>query len=61
MDFSSFKIDNDIYLYFWILYFKPILNNDNTYELFLEKNNSWADFSEYNKVIEDNKRYIKYK
>jgi hypothetical protein len=61
MDFSSFKIDNDIYLYFWVLYFKPILNNDNTYELFLEKNKSWAEFSEYNKVIEDNKRYIKYK
>ncbi len=61
MDFSNFKIKNDIYLYFWILYFKPILNNDNTYELFLEKNNSWADFSKYNNLLEKNKNYIKYK
>lgn len=59
MDFSSWKLNNDIYLYFWILYFKPILNNNNTYELFLEKNN-WADFNEYTQIIEDNKKYIKY-
>ena len=39
LDFNSWKLKNDIYLYFWILYFKPILNIDNTYELFLEKNN----------------------
>ena len=61
MDFSSWKIENDVYLYFWIVYFKPILDYDNTYELFLEKNNSWADFNEYNDIIDDNKRYVKYK
>ena len=61
LDFSSWKIENDIYLYFWIVYFKPILDNDNTYELFLEKNSSWADFSEYKEIIEDNKKYVKYK
>ncbi|MDP3380553.1 MAG: hypothetical protein Q8S84_03310 [bacterium] len=59
MDFSDWKIENDIYLYFWIVYFKPILNYDNTYELFIEKNSSWADLSEYKDVIEDNKKYIK--
>ena len=61
MDFSNFKIENDIYLYFWIIYFKPILNNDNTYELFLEKNSSWADFNKYEQILENNKKYIKYK
>ncbi len=58
LDFSSWKIQDDIYLYFWIVYFKPILNYNNTYELFIEKNSSWADFSEYNNIIEDNKNYI---
>ncbi len=47
LDFSDWKIDNDIYLYFWIVYFKPILDIDNTYRLFIEKNSNWADFSEY--------------
>lgn len=59
LDFSLWKLENDIYLYFWILYFKPILNFDNTYELFIEKNSSWADFSEYKDMIKENKWYIK--
>jgi len=61
MDFSSFKIDNDIYLYFWIVYFKPIADYSNTYEKFLEKNNSWANFNDYKEIIEENKKFIKYK
>jgi len=61
LDFSKFALDNDPYLYFWILYFKPILNYENTYELFLEKNKSWVDFWEYEDVFEENKKYIKYK
>ena len=60
LDFWGWKIENDIYLYYWIIYFKPLLNFDNTYELFLEKNSSWADFSEYSDIIENNKKYIKY-
>ena len=59
LDFSSWKIKNDIYLYYWILYFKPILNYDNTYEQFIEKNANWADFNGYEDMIEDNKKYIK--
>jgi hypothetical protein len=61
MNFSSFKIENDIYLYFWIIYFKPILDYDNTYNLFLEKNSSWADFSEYKDIIDENKNGVIYK
>lgn len=60
VDFSSFAIKDDIYLYFWIVYFKPILDFDNTYNLFLEKNSNWADFSTYNEIIEKNKNFIKY-
>lgn len=61
MDFSKFAIKNDIYLYFWLVYFKPILDFDNTYELFLKKNTSWADFSEYKDILEKNKEKIIYK
>ena len=60
LDFSLWKIENDIYLYFWIIYFKPILDYNDTYSLFLKKNSSWADFSEYNMNIENNKTYVKY-
>jgi len=60
MDFSSFAIENDIYLYFWIVYFKPILSYNHTYEDFIKINNSWADFSEYNYIIEENKKSIIY-
>ena len=61
MDFSSFAIENDIYLYFWIIYLKPILSYNNTYENFIKINNSWADFSEYSSKIEENKKTIVYK
>lgn len=60
MDFSNFKVKNDIYLYFWIIYFKPILSIDNTYENFIKVNEKWADFEEYRKQIEKNKSFIKY-
>ena len=60
LDFSDFAIKDDIYLYFRIIYFKPILDYDHTYDLFLEKNTLWADFSEYTDIIENNKKYIKF-
>ena len=58
MDFSSFSLKNDIYLYFWVLYFRPILDYNNTYIKFIEQNTSWADFSLYSDIIEDNKNNI---
>ena len=61
LDFSKFALKNDPYLYFWILYFKPILDYSNTYDLFIEKNKSWANFSEFENIIENNKKYIRYK
>jgi len=60
LNFNSWKIEQDLYLYFWIIYFKPILDYNDTYSLFLKKNSSWADFSDYDIIIENNKTYIKY-
>ena len=54
-------MDDDVYLYFWIVYFKPIADYSKTYEKFLEKNNSWANFDDYKEIIEENKKFIKYK
>lgn len=61
MNFQNWKIDNDIYLYFWILYLKPILNYNNTYENFINENKYyWMDIKWYEDLIENNKKYIKY-
>jgi hypothetical protein len=60
LNFWKFKISNDIYLYFWILYFKPILDINNTYVQFINANKTWADFTEYSELISANKKYIKY-
>ena len=60
LDFSKFALKKDPYLYFWILYFKPILDFWNTYDLFIEKNKSWADFWDFSDIIKYNKKYIKY-
>lgn len=61
MDFSNFKVENDIYLYFRIVYFKPILNYDETYKNFLEKNKSWANFDDYENILKENEKFVKYK
>ena len=60
LNFTNWKIEDDIYLYFWIIYFKPILNFDNTYDYFIKQNSKWADFDEYQDIIKKNKKYIKY-
>jgi hypothetical protein len=60
MNFWDFTLKNDIYLYFWIIYFKPILDYNNTYKKFIESNEKWADFNEYKEIIKNNKKYIKY-
>jgi len=59
MDFSGFAIENDIYLYFWIIYLKPILDFDNTYDKFISAQ-TWSNFEEYKEIIEKNKNYIKH-
>ena len=60
LDFWKFALTHDIYLFFWIVYFKPIIDINNTYEAFINQNKSWADFWEYKKNISENKKYIKF-
>lgn len=59
LNFQDFALKDDIYLYFWIIYFKPILDFDNTYHKFIETNSSWADFWKHKNMLNNNK-YIKY-
>lgn len=58
MDFSKFAIKNDIYLYFWVLYMKPIIDFNDTYNKFLQSNKSWVNIEEYKDIIDENKTYI---
>ena len=58
LDFSNFAIADDIYLYFWIVFLKPIVDKENTYEHFLEAQKSWADFTEYKNIFEENRQYV---
>ncbi|MCT4617397.1 MAG: hypothetical protein N4A38_04265 [Candidatus Gracilibacteria bacterium] len=60
LNLENIAIKNDIYLYFWIVYLKPIISNNNIYNKFIEENKKWADFSEYKKFIQENKKFIKY-
>ncbi len=55
MDLSQVAIENDIYLYYWIYYMKPIVTKNNTYENFLEANN-WVEIDRNQKV--ENQKYI---
>ncbi len=61
LNLKNIAIENDIYLYFWMIHLKPVLNYNNTYELFITENKKWCDFEYYNSIIEDNKNYIVYK
>lgn len=61
MSFKNWKIENDIYLYFWIIYMKPILDYDNTYDFFLKLNKEWLEIDEYKDIITNNKKFIQYK
>ncbi len=55
MDLSQIAIENDIYLYYWIYYMRPIYVQNETYEKFLSAN-SWVDVDEEQK--RENKKFI---
>jgi hypothetical protein len=55
MDLSSIALDNDIYLYYWIYYMKPIFQKNDTYSKFLEANN-WVVVD--NGQRRENQKYI---
>lgn len=45
---EKIAIDNDIYLYFWIFFLKPIFIRGDVYERFLREN-SWVEIPEEQK------------
>lgn len=47
MDFATFALPYDPYLYFWIVYFRPLYNSHRTYEKFLEVNNRWCNLEDF--------------
>jgi hypothetical protein len=60
LSLENIALENDIYLYFWILSLKPIVVHNNTYTSFIEAQKTWCDFREYAHILEENKKYITY-
>lgn len=58
LSLEKVAIERDIYLYYWILSLKPIINNNTTYEKFISANSSWCDFSQYKNTIQENTKTI---
>jgi hypothetical protein len=50
MDFSKFALPHDPYLFFWVIYFKPIYVSHQTYEKFLEVNNRWCNLEDFMQI-----------
>lgn len=57
LNFENIKLKNDIYLYFFIIYLKPIINYNNTYEKFIEENKKHYNFDKYKNIMMDSKKY----
>jgi len=60
MNFWEFALEKDIYLYYWILAMKPIVNNNRCYQKFVEINNSWADYMQLRNTFAKHQREILY-
>jgi hypothetical protein len=60
LDFNNFRLENDIYLAYWIYYLKPILDTGNTYEILREANKSWTSefFAEEEHAVDEKKYFI---
>ncbi len=55
INLNAIAIENDIYLYYWIYYMKPIFQKNNTYEQFLT-GNSWVEIDPIQK--KENLKYL---
>lgn len=58
INFEKIALEDDMYLYFRILYMKPIIDINHTYERFVDENKKWCDFSHFEKILEANKNSI---
>lgn len=61
MDFKDILIKDDIYMYFWILFLKPILDIDETYSKFIKINKQNFDYSKYENILKANLDNIPHK
>lgn len=57
LNMSRIAIKDDIYLYFWVYFLKPILDFDDSYEQFLQQN-SWVQIDENQK--KENLQFVKF-
>ena len=57
LNMSKIAIKDDIYLYFWVYFLKPILDFDDSYEQFLQQN-SWVQIDENQK--KENFQFVKF-
>jgi hypothetical protein len=55
IDLKVISIENDIYLYYWIYYMKPIFQKNDTYEQFLTEN-TWVQINPIQK--KENMKYL---
>jgi hypothetical protein len=59
LNFGNFRIENDIYLAYWIYHLKPILDKWDTHENLRNLNVNWtSEFFETTKHHEDEKKYL---
>lgn len=58
INLENIALEDDIYLFHWILYLKPIINYNHTYENFIDSNSKWCNLQDFKEIIEDNKKYI---
>jgi len=56
LDFSEIAIEDDIYLFYWILTLKPILDYNNTHQKFVDSN-TWANFNDFSEYRNTSKIY----
>lgn len=60
INFKRFALKDDIYLYYWILAMKPIVNNNRCYQKYVEANNQWADYMQFKNSFSKHQRNIPY-
>jgi hypothetical protein len=60
LDFKDILIEDDVYMYFWILYFKPIFVSWAVYDDFINTNRFSFDFSDYENILKESKSHIKF-
>lgn len=56
LDFSKIAIKDDIYLFYWLLTLKPILDHNNT-EKKIRDANTWANFDDFSEYRSQSKCY----